>query len=125
MGSKRSLLADLRSRIILSIGSPPEHSDVVERLPEDSEESVKKESEESVVAAAATAVVVRKERVLGCRHDGQGKVDLSSTPKDLKRDGSLIIIIIFFFFVNISLKRIVFLGLISNLFWSFKIGAFF
>lgn len=64
MGSKWSLLVDLRSRIILSIGSPPEDSDTVERLPEDSEERVKKEPEESVAVATA-AEVVRKERVLG------------------------------------------------------------
>lgn len=105
-GSKSSL-SDRRPRIILSIGSPPEKSDAVERLPEDSDESVKTESEESVAAAAAAAAAfVRKERVLGCRHDGQGQVDLSSG-EDLKRDGSFIIIIVFFFLlINMSLKLI-------------------
>ena len=124
-GSKRSLSVDLRPRIILSIGSPPEHSDAVEKLPEDSEESVKKESEDSVAVAAA-AVVVRKERVLGCRHDGQGQADLSLwwSPEDLKRDGSFIIIIIFFFFFFVNIFSETDLGLFSNLFWRFKMGAF-
>ncbi|KAG6580728.1 hypothetical protein SDJN03_20730, partial [Cucurbita argyrosperma subsp. sororia] len=126
VGSKRSLSVDLRPRIILSIGSPPEHSDAVERLPEDSEESVKKESEDSVAAAAAAAVVVRKERVLGCRHDGQGQADLSLwwSPEDLKRNGSFIIIIIFFFFFFVNIFSETDLGLFSNLFWRFKMGAF-
>lgn len=120
----RSRFDDLRPLIILSIGSPPpEKSDAVERLPEDSEESVNNESEDSAAAG------VRKERVLGCRHVGQGgQDDLSSFEgENLKREESFINIIIFFFLVNIFLFFLYesdlgfFLGRVLNLIWRFKI----